>query len=100
MQTAEALALARPTRLYVPVLLALLCGLRRGEITALRWRNVDLEGAQHEIEPLLLHQAGAHAEERGVRLDGEVVRLLQRGLVAAFSLRRRGVKVRAAANKP
>jgi integrase len=48
-QTAEALALARPTRLYVPVLLALLCGLRRGEITALRWRNVDLEGAQLAI---------------------------------------------------
>jgi integrase len=48
-QTAEALALARATRLYVPVLLALLCGLRRGEITALRWRNVDLEGAQLAI---------------------------------------------------
>jgi integrase len=48
-QTAEALALARPTRLYVAVLLALLCGLRRGEITALRWRNVDLEGAQLAI---------------------------------------------------
>ena len=43
------LALARPTRLYVPVLLVLLCGLHRGEITALRWRNVDLEGAQLAI---------------------------------------------------
>jgi len=48
-QTAEALALVRHTRLYVPVLLALLCGLRRGEITALRWRNVDLDGAQLAI---------------------------------------------------
>ena len=48
-QTAEALALARPTRLYVPVLLALLCGLRRGEITALRWRNVDLDAGQLAI---------------------------------------------------
>jgi integrase len=48
-QTAEALALVRRTRLYVPVLLALLCGLRRGEITALRWRNVDLDGAQLAI---------------------------------------------------
>jgi integrase len=48
-QTAEALALVKHTRLYVPVLLALLCGLRRGEITALRWRNVDLDGAQLAI---------------------------------------------------
>jgi len=48
-QTAEALTLARRTRLYVPVLLALLCGLRRGEITALRWRNVDLDAGQLAI---------------------------------------------------
>ena len=48
-QTAEVLALVRHTRLYVPVLPALLCGLRRGEITALRWRNVDLDGAQLAI---------------------------------------------------
>lgn len=33
----------RPTRMYVPVLLAIMCGLRRGEIAALRWRNIDLE---------------------------------------------------------
>jgi integrase len=45
-QTAEVLALVGHTRVYVPVLLALLCGLRRGEITALRWCNVDLDGAQ------------------------------------------------------
>src|SRR5262249_20367654 len=48
-QTAEALALARPARLCVSVLLALLCGLRRGEITALRWRNVDLDARQLAI---------------------------------------------------
>jgi integrase len=41
-QTAEMLEILRPTRRYVPVLLAVLCGMRRGEIVALRWRNVDL----------------------------------------------------------
>jgi len=41
-QTAELLAAMKPTRMFVPVLLAVMCGLRRGEIAALRWRNVEL----------------------------------------------------------
>ncbi len=45
-QTAELLDAARPTRLYVPVLLGVLCGLRRGEIVALRWRHIDFNGSQ------------------------------------------------------
>jgi integrase len=45
-QTAELLSIVEGSRLAVPVMLALLCGLRRGEICALRWRNVDLDGAE------------------------------------------------------
>ena len=33
------------SRLCVPVLIALATGMRRGEILALRWRNVDLDRA-------------------------------------------------------
>jgi integrase len=43
-QTVALLDALRGHRLYVPVLLAVLCGLRRGEICALRWRNIDLDG--------------------------------------------------------
>ena len=43
---ATALELARPWRIHMPVVLAALCGLRRGEIAALRWRHVDLDRAQ------------------------------------------------------
>ncbi|TIS75451.1 MAG: site-specific integrase, partial [Mesorhizobium sp.] len=41
-QTAALLETLRPTRMYIPVLLAVTCGLRRGEILALRWRHVEL----------------------------------------------------------
>jgi len=41
-ETARLLAHFRGTRMLTPVLLAVMCGLRRGEITALRWRSVDL----------------------------------------------------------
>jgi integrase len=42
-QTAALLDVMRGHRVFIPVLLAAMCGLRRGEIAALRWRNVDLE---------------------------------------------------------
>ena len=45
-QTAELIEVARGTRVFIPILLAVLVGLRRGEIAALRWRQVDLAAAQ------------------------------------------------------
>jgi integrase len=44
--TARMLDAARGTAIFIPVLLGVLCGLRRGEICALRWRSVDLENGQ------------------------------------------------------
>lgn len=41
-QTATLLDTIRSTRMFIPTLLAVMCGLRRGEILALRWRHVDL----------------------------------------------------------
>jgi integrase len=45
-QTAELIDATRGTRMTVTVMLAVLCGLRRGEIAALRWRNINLGAAQ------------------------------------------------------
>lgn len=41
-QTATLLEAFRPTRMYIPALLAVMCGLRRGEVLGLRWRDVDI----------------------------------------------------------
>jgi integrase len=37
---------ARERRLFIPLVLATLCGLRRGEVTALRWKAVELDSGQ------------------------------------------------------
>ena len=47
--TAVLIEAARGTRLFVPILLGVLCGMRRGEITALRWRSMDLERGQLSV---------------------------------------------------
>ncbi|MCA1546453.1 site-specific integrase [Bradyrhizobium sp. BRP19] len=48
-QTADVIEAVRGKPIFVPAMLAVLCGLRRGEICALRWRNVDLVGGQLSV---------------------------------------------------
>jgi integrase len=48
-QSVNVLDAMRGKPIFVPVLLAILCGLRRGEICALKWRNVDLAGGQLSV---------------------------------------------------
>jgi integrase len=60
-ETIALIEAARDTALLVPVLLGALCGLRRGEITALRWRAVDFDGGQVAVT------ASTEQTEKGVR---------------------------------
>ena len=84
-ETALLLAHFRPTRVFVPALLGALCGLRRGEVTALRWRAVDFANAQLAIvESTEQTKAGTRSKEtksgraRRVALPSLVVDELRR----------------------
>src|SRR5215470_16390580 len=48
-QTAELLERLRGNHMFIPTVLAGLCGLRRGEIAALQWKHVDLERRQISV---------------------------------------------------
>jgi integrase len=61
-QTAVLLEAMRGTRMFVPIMLGVLCGLRRGEIAALRWRSVDIDGASLDIV-----ESAEQTNEGGVR---------------------------------
>jgi integrase len=83
-QTATLIEAMRPTRMFIPTVLAVLCGLRRGEIAALRWRNVDLEaGSLSVVESTEQTKAGIRWKEpksgktRNVRLAGTVIEELR-----------------------
>jgi integrase len=49
-QTVALLKGLQHTRMFIPAVLGILCGLRRGEIAALRWSSVDLEAATLRVE--------------------------------------------------
>lgn len=99
-QTAALIEGMRPTRMFTPTILAVLCGLRRGEIAALRWRNVDLAiGQIAVVESAEQTKAGVRYKEpkggrtRTVALSATVTKELRaHRLRQAEELLRLGVR--------
>src|SRR5262249_49006199 len=79
-QTADLLDALEGTWMQIPALLAVLCGMRRGEIAALRWGSVDLDkGRLAIVQSAEQTRAGVRYKEpksgqaRTVALSGAVV---------------------------
>jgi integrase len=76
---------ARQTSIYIPVLLGVLCGLRRGEICGLRWRNVDLDNGQLAVVASASRSGGKTIEKE---TKGGRGRLIALPAMAVAELRR------------
>ena len=68
-ETAALLDALHSSRLFMPVLLAITTGMRRGEITALRWRAIDLANAQMAVLASA-EQTASGVRERKPRAGG------------------------------
>jgi len=86
-QVAEVLAKMRDVALYPIVVVALATGLRRGELLALQWGDVDLAAARLRVERSLEQTAGSVVRvkppktkrgRRNVSLPADAVALLRR----------------------
>ena len=85
-ETAELLRYVEGSLLYMPVLLAVTTGLRRGEILALRWQDIDMDRAQATIvrsleqtkEGLRFKRPKTERSSRNVALPSFVVEALKR----------------------
>ena len=85
-QIGHLLSVASRTRLYVPVLLAVATGMRRGEVLGLRWQDVDLKNGMLSIRQSLqqtkegtsFKQPKTQKSRRMVALPPSVVEELRR----------------------
>jgi integrase len=83
-QTAELIEAFRPTRMLVPALLAVLCGMRRGEVAALRWKNVDLSTGQlailesaEQVGSKVRYKTPKNGKGRTIAMSGHLVQELR-----------------------
>ena len=84
-ETANLLRLLGESRLYIPVMLAVTTGLRRGEILGLRWSNVNLatgtitvvQSLEQTREGLRFKSPKTHRSRRSIALPAMTVEVLR-----------------------
>jgi integrase len=102
LATAAVFDAARERRLFIPLVLAAFCGLRRGEITAVRWRAVNLDRGQLAVlasteqmnDGTVREKEAKSGRARTVALPSLAVEELRRWrLVQAQELLRSGTRI-------
>ncbi|PCK77869.1 site-specific integrase [Rhizobium sophoriradicis] len=85
LQTSVMLDELRKSRVFMAALLAALCGLRRGEIVALRWRDVDfangtvaIRESAEQVGTLVRYKETKSGKSRSVALSSTVLDELKR----------------------
>jgi integrase len=73
--TAKVIDAARETSIFIPNLLGVLCGLRRGEICGLRWRSVDLNAGRLSVVASVIKVRGDVREKSPKNGKGRAVTL-------------------------
>jgi integrase len=76
VETARLIEAARNERLFIAYLLGVMCGLRRGEVAALRWRSVDLATGQLSVSASIEQTSKAVREKLPKSGKGRTVALL------------------------
>jgi integrase len=66
---------ARITPIFIPILIGVLCGLRRGEICALRWRSIDLDAGRLSVVASAPPEHGERREKETKTSRGRAVTL-------------------------
>jgi integrase len=74
-QTAAMIEAARGTPIFIPILLGVLCGMRRGEICALRWRSIDLDAGQLSVVASTEQGRGGMREKEPKNGKGRLIAL-------------------------
>jgi integrase len=74
-ETAALIDAARSERLYIAFLLAVMCGLRRGEVAALRWRSIDWEKSAISVKSSIEQTSTAIREKMPKSGKGRMVAL-------------------------
>jgi integrase len=74
-QATAVIELARGKDIFIPILLGLMCGLRRGEICAVRWRNINLDTGQLSVVASIEEARGGMREKQPKNGKGRTVAL-------------------------